>query len=348
MQCMTKRWAVVLSGVFWATAVGCSGDSTGVDNGLVLVQPVGSTVETELPSGVVASNVFADMWDYDAQAPFHSARVEGLLFIEGPCVYVVDDYSWLLPDTPPEELPEPVRIFVNLPREQTRYDLDTGSIWVHDYGPITSGDRIEIVGGGINPSLPGACSVGVDRVVNVKSMMFKHCELWFPSDHWSQSGCHPSLSDPLAGLWNFQGSANDAMLEGLLLVEKPCVYVIRDYEYLILDLPPDELPEPRRVFLRLPRGPTRYNPDTDSVRVHGEGPMVSGDRVVLGGGFGPSPSQLRVAPHRAPPEMCSAGVESQFTAGSMQPRLCGQHLSLDHPSQVGCKPVVSEDDLLSK
>lgn len=345
---MTKLWTVVLSGVFWAAVVGCSGDSTGVDNGSMLVQPVGGTVETVLPSGVVVSNVFAGMWDYDAQAPFHSARVEGLLSIEGPCAYIVDDYSWLLPDTPLEELPEPVLIFVNLPREQTRYDLDTGSIWVHDYGPITSGDRIEIVGGGIDPSLPGACSVGVDRVVNVKSMMFKQCELWFPSDHWSQSGCHPSLSDPLAGLWDFQGSANDAMLEGLLLVEKPCIYIIEDYGYFILDLPPGELAESRRVFLRLPRGPTRYDPDTDSVWVHGEGPMVSGDRVVLGGGFGPDPSQHRIASHRAPPEMCSAGVESQFTAGSMQPRLCGQHLSPDHPSQVGCKPVVPEDDLLSK
>ena len=133
-------------------------------------------------------DVLAGLWDYDENEPFHTAKAEGLLLVEGLCVYIVDDYSWLLPDTPLEELPEPVRIFVNLPREQTQYDLDTGSIWVHDYGPITSGDRVEIVGGGINPSLPDACSVSVDRVVNVKSMKFKQCKLWFPLDHWSQMG----------------------------------------------------------------------------------------------------------------------------------------------------------------
>lgn len=304
--------------------------------------------ETVLPGGEVVSNVFAGLWDYDAEAPFHTAKAEGLLLVEGPCVYIVDDYSWLLPYTPLEELPEPVRIFVNLPREQTRYDLDTGSIWVHDYGPITSGDRVEIVGGGINPNLPDTCSVGVDRAVNVKSMMLKQCKLWFPLDHWSQIGCHPSHLDPLAGLWDFQGSANDARLEGLLWVEEPCVYVIEDYGYPILESPPDELPESRLIFLNLPRDPTRYDPDTSSIWVHGEGPMVSGDRVVLGGGFGSDPNSLRTAPHRAPPKMCSAGVESQFTAGSMQPRLCSQYLSPDHPSQVGCKPVVPEDDLLSE
>ena len=344
---MAKWWAVVLSVAVWVVvAIGCSGAVD--DNEPVSSAPAGVIAQPMSSGGAPALDAFVGLWDYDAEAPFHTAKAEGLLLIEEPCAYVVDDYSWLLPDTPLEELPEPVRIFVNLPREQTRYDLDTGSIWVHDYGPITSGDRVEIVGGGIDPNLPDTCSVGIDRVVNVKSMVFKQCKLWFPSDHWSQSGCHPSLLDPLAGLWDFQGSANDARLEGLLLVEEPCVYVIEDYGYLILESPPDELLEPRLVFLNLPRDPTRYDPDTNSVWVHGEGPMVSGDRVVLGGSFGSDPNSPRTVPHRAPPKMCSAGVESQFTAGSMQPRLCGRHLSPDHPSQVGCKPVVPEDDLLSE
>ncbi len=280
-------------------------------------------------------DVFAGMWDYDEGAPFHSAKAEGLLLIEGPCVYVVDDYAWLLPGISTEELPEPVRIFVNLPEGQTRYDLDTGSIWVHDYGPITSGDRIEVVGGGIDPSLPDACSVGVGRVFNVKRMAFKRCDMWFPPNHWSQSGCHPSVSDPIAGLWDYQGYSMDAMAEGILSIEGPCIYLVGDYGVLVPDAPPDELPEPRRTFLELPREPTRYDPDTESIWVHGKGPMVSGDRVVLGGGGG----DLSGAPHWIPPEMCSAGVESIFTAGSMEPKLCDQRLPPDHPSQIGCKPV---------
>lgn len=304
-----------------------------------------SIVMTSCSSG---GDPFAGMWDYDEKAPFHSTRAEGILLIEEPCVYVVDDYAWLLPGTPSEEVPDPIRIFVNLPRQHTRYNSDARSIWVHGNGPITSGDRVEIVGGGIDPSLSDTCSAGVDRVANVKSMTFKRCELWFPSDHWSQSGCHPSLSDSLAGLWDFQGYSNHAKLEGLLLIEKPCVYIIDDHRFLMLEFPSDKLPEFRLIFLNLPRDPTHYDPDTNSVWVHGEGPMISGDRVVLGGGFGPDPSQPGTALHRAPPEMCSAGVESQFTAGSMQPMLCSQHLSSDHPSQVGCKPVVPEDDLLSE
>lgn len=339
------RWrAGVLSVAVWV--VGCSG---AVDDNEPVSSVPADIIAQPVSSGAVAAfDAFAGLWDYDAEAPFHTAKAEGLLLVEGPCVYIVDDYSWLLPDTPLEGLPETVRIFVNLPREQTRYDLDTGSIWVHDYGPITSGDRVEIVGGGIDPSLPDACSVGVDRVVNVKSMVFKQCKLWFPSDHWSQSGCHPSLSDPLAGLWDFQGMSMGARFEGILLIEEPCAYVIDDYGDLTSEISLDELPEPRLVFLNLPRDPTRYDPDTNSVWVHDEGPMVSGDRVVLGGGFGSDPNSPRTVPHRAPPKMCSADVGSQFIAGSMQPRLCGRHLSPDHPSQVGCKPVVPEDDLLSE
>ena len=97
------------------------------------------------------SDLFAGMWDFDEEEPFHSAEVEGILLIEGPCVYVIDDYAWLLPGTLPEELPEPARIFINTPRQHTRYDTSTESIWINNNGPMTNGDRVELVGGGIDP-----------------------------------------------------------------------------------------------------------------------------------------------------------------------------------------------------
>ena len=259
------------------------------------------------------SDLFAGMWNFDEDEPFHSAGIEGILQIEGPCVYVIDDYAWLLPGTLPEELPEPIRIFVNLPRQHTRYDTSAGSIWINNNGPITSGDRVELVGGGINPSLPDVCSADVDRVFNVKSMAFKPCRIWFPTDHWSQSGCHPSVTDPLAGLQGHQGFM-DALLEGVLLIEWPCVYVIDDY----MDRPP----EPDIVFIKLPRGPTRYDPDTGSIWVQDEGPMVNGDRVELGGGGWDldSDSSDDLLPNIFIPEVCSADVDYVFTAGSMDPK----------------------------
>ena len=263
------------------------------------------------------SDLFAGMWNFDEDEPFHSAGIEGILQIEGPCVYVIDDYAWLLPGTLPEELPEPIRIFVNLPRQHTRYDTSAGSIWINNNGPITSGDRVELIGGGISPSLPDVCSADVDRVFNVKSMAFKPCRIWFPIDHWSQSGCHPSVTDPLAGLWG-PGASMAALLEGLLLIEWPCVYVIGDY----VDWTPEERPEPELGFIHLPRGPTRYDPDTGSIWIHDEGPMVSGDRVELsGGGWGldsdPSDDSL---PNRIIPEVCSADVDYRFIAASMSPK----------------------------
>lgn len=264
------------------------------------------------------SDLFAGMWNFDEDEPFHSAGIEGILLIEGPCVYVIDDYAWLLPGTRPEELPEPIRIFVNLPRQHTRYDTSAGSIWINNNGPINSGDRVELIGGGINPSLPDVCSADVDRVFNAKSMAFKPCRIWFPIDHWSQSGCHPSVTDPLAGLWGYQGFSMHGGSQGLLSIEWPCVYVTDDY----MDWPPEQRPEPDVYFIHLPRGPTRYDPDTGSIWVHDEGPVVSGDRVELVGGGWELDSDLSddSLPNRIIPEVCSADVDYRFVAGSMRPK----------------------------
>lgn len=278
-------------------------------------------------------DIFAGMWDFDENAPFHNAEVEGILLIEEPCVYVIDDHAWLFPGMSLKELPEPVRIFVRLPRDHTRYDPDAQSIWVHDYGPVLSGDRIELVGGGIGPSLPDACSSRVDRAFNVKSVTLKQCALWFEPDHWVQSGCHPTLSDPLAGLWDYDEDAPSPGYpwEGTLLIEEPCVYVIDDDNKGVL---PEQRSASARVFIELPREQTSYYPDSKSIRVHNQDPVSSGDRVELGG-VGRS---LDLSDYFGrPPDMCSTDVNRVFTADSMRPKLCDQRFQPDHPSQIGCK-----------
>lgn len=287
---------------------------------------------------VGCSDELAGMWDYDDEAPFHSAKAEGVLLIKGPCVYVVDDYSWLIPNTPLEELPEPVRIFVNLPRDRTKYDSDNKSVWINDKGPIVSGDRIEMVGGGVASNLPDVCSADVDRVFNVKNMEFKRCKLWFPSDHWSQSGCNPAVSDPLAGMRDYQGGGPGYPIEGILLIEGQCVYVLDDHVQSFANGLFEVSPDSFHVFLVLPRIKTRFDPDTNSIWVHEHGPMKSGDLVKLTGVGG----SLSRSSHRPLPEMCSTGVKSLFYANYMQPKLCDQDLLTDHTSQVGCKPVASE------
>lgn len=277
--------------------------------------------------------VFASMWDFDEEAPFHNAEVEGILLIEEPCVYVIDDYAWLFPGTSLKELPEPVRIFVNLPRDHTQYDPNAPSIWVHDYGPLASGDRIELVGGGIGPSLPDACSSRVDRAFNVKSVTFKQCALWFEPDHWVQSGCHPTLSDPLAGLWDYDEDAPSPGYpwEGTLLIEEPCVYIVNDGR---LDVTSEPRSASARVFIKLPREQTSYYPDSKSIRVHNQDPVSSGDRVELDG----VSLSLDLSDYFSlPPDICSANVGRVFTADSMRPKLCDQRFQPDHPSQTGCK-----------
>lgn len=297
----------VLSIVVWILGlIGCSG-AVG-DNKPVSSMPDDIIVRPASSGGVAASDAFADMWDYDKDAPFHTANVKGVLSIEESCVYVIDDYVWLFPGTPLEELPKPIRIFVNLPRSQTQYDPDTESIWVFDEGPMTSGDRVEMIGGGVGPNLPDACSTNTDRAFNVKSMTPLKCVPWLLPEHPSQSGCEPVPLDPFVGMWYYDDKEPFllAAAEGLLLIEEPCIYIIDDFAWIFPV--PEKLPDPVRIFVRLPREQTGYDSDTQSIWVHDEGPMTNGDRVIAaGGGVG----QI--------PDVCSAGDPQVFTASHLAP-----------------------------
>lgn len=114
------------------------------------------------------SDVLAGLWDYDENEPFHEALGGGILLIEEPCVYVIDDHAWIFP--PPEEILDPIRFLVKLPREQTRYNPDTQSIWVHDEGPMTSGDRVILGGSPVSKTIPDICSTGATSVFTASAM----------------------------------------------------------------------------------------------------------------------------------------------------------------------------------
>ena len=168
-------------------------------------------------------------------------------------------------------------------------------------------------------------STDIDRAFNVKTMAPKLCVPWLLPDHLSQAGCKPVPLDPFAGMWYYdeEVSFHQAEVEGILLIKEQCVYVIRDFGWLFPSIPLEELPDPVRVFVELPRDQTRYDPDTKSIWVHDDGPMVSGDRVEIGGGgFA-----------QALPDACSADVGDIFTATSMQPKRCDPRWPPEHPSQ---------------
>lgn len=133
-------------------------------------------------------DVFAGMWHYDPDKGSDNARGEGILLIEGQCVYVIDDYGWLFPSTRLEELPDPVRIVVKLPRYQTRYDPFTGSIWVNGDGPMINGDRVQLGGAPLNIFLD-ACSNEATKAFTAASMARKSCDPRWSPEHPSQTGC---------------------------------------------------------------------------------------------------------------------------------------------------------------
>ena len=323
----------VLSIGFLGAVAGCSGGNLGADDrpsDAARAEPLAVPVETAPPDESFVSDPFAGMWDLEW--PTHDAEAEGILLIEGPCVYILDDFTRLLPGMPLEELPEPELIFVELPRRQTRYDSETQSIWVHDEGPMTNGDRVQVGGSFASSSLfagsgstipPDICSSDAS-VWNANSMSPRRCDSWRPLEY--QIGCRSNDPDPLAGMWSYN-PANPLYVpaaEGVLLIEGPCVYVIDDFMWLVPGVPLEKLPEPVRVFVNLPRAQTRYDPDTETIRVHDQGPMASGDRVQMAGGA-----------DRSVPDACSTGVDRVFTATHMSPKQCAPWVPPER--QTGCK-----------
>ena len=78
--------------------------------------------------------------------------------------------------------------------------------------------------------------------------------------------------------------SDDALLEGTLVIEAPCVYVVSNIGF---DEPGSE-PRYERFLLRLPRSGARFDGESGELWVWDEGPLLTGDQVGAGGG-GSSP-----------------------------------------------------------
>ena len=107
------------------------------------------------------------------------------------------------------------------------------------------------------------------------------CALGGSADDVSRGGVPTQGSQTtLRGLWPYDGAVAGAESSGILDIQEPCVYILVPFEGDILRTAEGE---PVRSFLKLPKSLTRFNPTTDQIWVGDNGPMTSGDYVVMGG-----------------------------------------------------------------
>ena len=219
---------------------------------------------------------FVSMWGHERGDDSNDALSSGTLVIEAPCVYIVSDIGY-------QESGEPWldRSLIRLPRSGTRYDAETGEVWVWDDGPFVTGDQVGAGGGGGSPE-DDAAECSFDSV-------------------WSATGLYPN--GPQLGAEELLEAVNyvpsppfEAMLYeneygpmsvgasvrvGTLALEPPCAY--------LLVVPPREAgaaSPPERHLLHLPRLGARYDGETGELWVFSNGPFATGDQVgAIGGEF---------------------------------------------------------------
>ena len=137
--------------------------------------------------------------------------------------------------------------------------------------------------------------------------------------------------------WEPDGGFHNAVWWGTLVVDAPCVYLdVSGTDSAV----PKHKGEPLRGFVRLPEPLTRYDPDTSAVWVGEDGPMSSGDEVVLTGSegwqIGSSVNEEDGMHDFAFSWERSYGCPAQvsFWAASMSP-LTSEHIEpLDHRGQT--------------
>ena len=239
---------------------------------------------------------FVGMWDYNPANEFHVAQGLGVLWIEPPCVYLIDsesNESELSSAEIEARAADPAaRTLVTLPRGFVTYDAETNSIRYEDHGPLANGDPVSLTGGG------GGTNRHEDICPSDGSFTASHIGLdegalrrWDLLRSMSTT-TQPHEPDPFVGMWDYnpanQGPA--ALGVGVLWIEAPCVYLVQselnERELSFAEIEARAADPATRSLIGLPRGLITYDAETNSIWYEDHGPLTNGDPVRLGGGGG--------------------------------------------------------------
>ena len=243
---------------------------------------------------ITRSTHLSGLFPWDTDQAHHDVAVDMVLILEPPCVYAASPAD---PDAPDVDSRAAKRYFLRLPRPLVRFDSGSNSLWVDDYGPMTTGDRVSLN--------------ATSRESTYGSELYEgHClargEMHSP---WMHPASDP---DELVGMRTYTdwGAGPAVGYEGVLFIEYPCAYLYpRDNKELLYpsenteipDLGASVAPSGERALLLLVRDWTDYDPETNTLRFRelhyvadtdsymigaegsGEGPIASGDQVDLAG-----------------------------------------------------------------
>ena len=247
-----RRAVLVCAVVAMMAALSCSGAAfTSPEAAPDTQQPTVTPQPTAPPEPPSAEpdepDPLAGMWDPNPAFP-GKRRLDGILHIDHPCVYVLGHQDW-------------DAILIGLPRHQTDYDAASESITVLGSGPVTSGHRVAAMGSYDNRFRPSdSC----------------------PSDARFNAWQLAPSTDPFVGMYDLpedsMGPAHYGI--GILMIEPPCAFVVSSVLGTFAgDAHGDHL-EPE--VLALARNGFRYNPHTKSIQTGDHRPVADGDVVVIG------------------------------------------------------------------
>ncbi len=247
--------------------------------------------------------------DWDSVDGLANAVWSGTLVVDESCVYL--DVSNILDDLHQNgySIPKDValRSFLHFPIQLVRLDTITGELWAGEYGPMSSGDQVVVVGSGDSkqdwssysndeyeyefiefyPSVNGddqKFGCFADTAFYVMSMQ--------SSNSYSE---RPALdlkrSHLIAGLsWKLPRVIKSVGMEVILDIEPPCIYGVP------LNHSGELYPDFDRLLLELPRPKVHLKIDKNSLWsnyflwIGGTGPMITGDIVTVLGVDSPADS----------------------------------------------------------
>ncbi|GEM_PF-3250759 len=239
------------------------------------------------------------MYGWDPEGGFHNTAWSGTLVVEDPCIYLEVDKQGGRELAPGDER---LRSFVRLPAPLTSFDAASGALWVGEYGPMSTGDKVVLVG---SDGWQRAWSTanddgGMHEFTSDDNHLIRctaHVSFWAAS--MRPAGADPAAVPTVAQLsglglyaWEPDVGHHTEGEGGVLVIEPPCVYF--DAGTFIAHTGDPTESEPKRYVLGLPRPFVRFDPDSGALSYGESRPFYSGDEIVVFGGHELSePQDLR-------------------------------------------------------